>query len=86
VPSVVPHGRERLEIVVRRASATACRGDLLIPEYDLRAPAPGAEPVSLSVLAQGRGAFRITCPREDVPDPAPIAAAGGPERAATPSR
>ncbi|HET9594184.1 MAG TPA: hypothetical protein VFP65_01320 [Anaeromyxobacteraceae bacterium] len=70
VPAVIQHGRERLEIVVRRASAGACRGDLLIPEYDLRAPAPGAQPVSLSLVAEGRGAFHIRCPREDVPDDA----------------
>jgi hypothetical protein len=58
-------GPEKLTLLVKRASASACRWDLLIPEYDLRAAVPSGDPVAITLRARGEGRLHLRCPVED---------------------
>ena len=59
-------GSERIELILTRESANACRGDVLVPEYNARATVAAGAPVVLDLLARGPGDFHISCPAEDV--------------------
>ena len=56
---------EKLELVVTRMSALACRSDLLVTGYDVRAAIPDAQPVAITLLTFGRGTIHLACPAED---------------------
>jgi hypothetical protein len=58
-------GPEKLQLVVTRESAHACRSELLIPEYDLRTPVPNGRPVAITLFARGDGQVHLRCPLED---------------------
>ena len=56
---------EKLELVVTRRSALACRSDLLVTGYDVRTAIPDAQPVAITLLTFGRGTIHLACPAED---------------------
>jgi plastocyanin domain-containing protein len=65
-------GSEKLELVLTRQSANTCRGDVLVPEYDVRTQAPAGRPVAVTLITRGRGQIHVSCPMEDV-GAAPVA-------------
>lgn len=57
---------EDLELVLTRASADACRSDVLVQGHDVRASVPAGHPVSVTLRSLQRGELHLSCPVEDV--------------------
>lgn len=65
-PRSIPVQREKVQLVVTRASPRACRSGLTVEDLGVHADIPAGPPVAMIVLARGSGQLRLTCPAEDV--------------------
>jgi hypothetical protein len=75
-PRFIPVQREKVQLVVTRASARACRSGLAVEDLDVHAAVPAGAPVLMTVLSRGSGQLHLICPAEDVVEPDAVATPG----------